>query len=162
MGRARSQPAAAAAPRTTAGIVTDVPEGFPKLRDIVEPIERTVAQKRGKRNREAGQRFQRKARKIIERITGTLAARFVGQLGNEESWSGLPWRVECKYGLTNHPVVTWYENARAQAEANHAIGDPRPFVFVCGTARSKVLAVIELECDLAAVAESIANRENVQ
>jgi hypothetical protein len=136
--------------------VTEIADGFPKLRDIDEPPERTVAQKRGKRNNEAGKRFQRKARKVIERLTGKSAARFLGQLGNEESWHGLPWRVECKYGLTNHPVVTWYENARTQAEANHAIGDPRPFVFVCGTARSKVLAVIELEHDLPAVADSLA------
>lgn len=135
--------------------MTALPEGFPRLKDEVVVIEKTAMQKMGKRNRDAGMRFQRKGRKIIEKLVGKLASRFRGQLGNEESWHGLPWRVECKYGLTNHPVVTLYEKARAQSEQNHAFGDARPFVFVCGTSRSKVLAVIEMEHDLALVAETI-------
>src|SRR4051812_12501565 len=113
--------------------MTALPEGFPRLKAEVEVIEKTPQQQMGKRNRDAGMRFQRKARKVVEHITKTVAARFRGSLGNEESWHGLPWRIECKYGLKNHPVVTLYELARAQSEANHAIGDPRPFVFVCGT-----------------------------
>lgn len=132
-----------------------VADGFPRLKAEREPVEKTAAQLMGKRNRDAGLRFQRKARKAVEQLTRTVAARFRGQLGNEEAWHGLPWRVECKYGLTNHPVVTAYEKARAQSDQNHAIGDPRPFVFLCGTARSRLLAVIEVESDLVAVAESI-------
>ena len=129
--------------------------GFPRLKVDRVAEEKTPQQRMGKRNRDAGMRFQRKARKVVEKLTNTIAARFRGQLGNEEAWHGLPWRIECKYGLTNHPVVTLYEKARAQSEQNHAIGDPRPFVFVCGTARSKILAVVELERDLLAVAESL-------
>lgn len=135
--------------------MTSVEPGFPRLKPEVVVVEKTPMQRQGKRNRDAGMRFQRKARKAVEKLTKTVASRFRGQLGNEESWFGLPWRIECKYGLTNHPVVTLYEKARAQSEQNHAIGDGRPFVFVCGTARSRILAVVELEQDLLLVADSL-------
>lgn len=137
--------------------MTALPDGFPRLKDEKPVVERTEAQARGSRNRNAGMRFQRKARKIIERLCGVIAARFRGQLGNEESWHGLPWRVECKYGLKNHPVVTAYVNAREQSERNHAVGDPRPFVFVCGTAYGPTLAVIELENDFELAAWCLAS-----
>ena len=130
--------------------------GFPRFKDpLPEVAPRTAQQAQGARNRAAGMRFQLKARKLLQALFGVLAARFRGQTGNEESWYGFPVRVECKYGLKNHPVVTLYEKARAQSDANHAIGDPRPFIFVCGTARSRVLVVVELEHDLPLVAASI-------
>lgn len=87
---------------------------------------------RGARNRRSGMRKQREARKALEALTGAEAARFSGQLGNEESWTGLGIRVEVKSGAVAGPVWTKYAAAEAQSAASKAIGDVRPFVFVCG------------------------------
>lgn len=85
---------------------------------------------RGARNRRSGMRKQREARKAIERATGTQAARFKGQLGNEEGWAGLPFRVEVKSGGQAKPVQTFHDRCAIQSAQNKAIGDTRPFLAV--------------------------------
>lgn len=47
---------------------------------------------------------------------------------DEERWVDA-FRWEIKSGLKADPVVTAYENARAQSEETRAFGDPRPFAF---------------------------------
>lgn len=115
-----------------------------------EPDEKSVAQKRGARNRRSGMRAQREARKQVEGLTGTQAAKFAGQLGNEEAWHGLPWRIEVKSGAITAPAVSAYKKAKAQSDQNHAQGDPRPFVQIVRLQNHKPLAIIALE-DLPAV-----------
>jgi hypothetical protein len=101
---------------------------------------------------------QREARKALEAVTGTQSARFVGQLGNEESWHGLPLRVEVKSGAQVGPIWTRYAAAEAQAETNHAIGDPRPFILVAmGQRTSDGLVVVRLS-QLARFAEALVNQ----
>lgn len=85
---------------------------------------------RGARSRRSGMVKQRDARKALEAVTGKRSARFVGQLGAEESWHGLPLRVEVKSGLAAKVVATKFLLAEAQSDTNHAIGDPRPFIAV--------------------------------
>jgi hypothetical protein len=75
-------------------------------------------------------RKQREARKALEQLTATSAARFVGQLGNEEAWAGLPLRVEVKSGAQVGPIWTRYVAAERQAERSLAVGDVRPFLLV--------------------------------
>ncbi len=112
---------------------------------------------RGARNRRSGMRKQREARKALEAVTGKDAARFVGQLGNEESWSGLPLRVEVKSGAVAGPVWTKYAAAEAQSAASKAIGDVRPFVFVAmGQRTSDGLLVCRLS-ELGRVVEALVN-----
>jgi len=115
-----------------------------------EKPERTAAQKQGSRNRRSGMRVQREARKAIEKLTGTKAAQFAGQLGNEEAWHGLPWRVEVKSGKQTQAAVTSFLNAKRQSDVNHAVGDPRPFVHIIKLQRCPAVAVIALD-DLPAV-----------
>lgn len=110
---------------------------------------------RGARNRRSGMRKQREARKALEAVTGKDAARFAGQLGNEESWSGLPLRVEVKSGAIAGPVWTKYAAAEAQSNASKAIGDVRPFVFVAmGQRTTDGLLVCRLS-ELARVVEAL-------
>lgn len=115
--------------------------GFPKLDKVTRPWkyrrdDPTCTRKdpcaadRGARNRRSGMRKQREARKALELVTGAEAARFVGQLGNEEAWHGLPLRLEVKSGLAAKVVATKYLLCEEQSEGNHAIGDPRPFASV--------------------------------
>lgn len=112
---------------------------------------------RGARNRRSGMRKQREARKALQALTGAEAARFAGQLGNEESWSGLPLRVEVKSGAQVSPIWTRYAAAEAQSNANHAVGDPRPFVMVAmGTRTSDGLIVCRLS-QLGRVVEAVLN-----
>jgi hypothetical protein len=113
---------------------------------------------RGARNRRSGMAKQRQARKALEAVTGTHAARFAGQLGNEESWSGLPLRVEVKSGAQVGPIWTRYSSAEEQAEQNHAIGDPRPFVMVAmGQRTSDGLFICRLS-ELARCVEALINQ----
>ncbi len=114
------------------------------------PPVKTPKQTLGARNRNSGMRMQREARKRVEQLTGTQAARFVGQLGNEEAWHGLPWRVEVKSGKQVQPAVSSYLKAKAQSDVNHAQGDPRPFVHIIKLQRQPAVAVIALD-DLPAV-----------
>lgn len=110
---------------------------------------------RGARNRRSGMRKQREARKALEVVTGTQAARFSGQLGNEESWSGLPLRVEVKSGAQCGPIWTRYAAAEIQAEANNAIGNTKPFVLVAmGQRTTDGLLVCRLS-QLARVVEAL-------
>lgn len=103
-------------------------------------------------------RKQREARKALEALTGAEAARFAGQLGNEEAWSGLPLRVEVKSGAIAGPVWTKYAAAEAQAAQSKAIGDVRPFVFIAmGTRTSDGLMVCRLS-ELARVVEALVNQ----
>lgn len=85
----------------------------------------------GRRSRSEGLRKQRLARRAAERATGRRAARFAGQLGNEESWQGLPVRIEVKSGDRDTlPVAVRFLACEDQSEANRPIGDVRPFVAV--------------------------------
>ena len=103
-------------------------------------------------------RKQREARKALEALTGAQAARFAGQLGNEEAWSGLPLRIEVKSGAIAGPVWTKYAAAEAQSNASKAIGDTRPFVFVAmGQRTSDGLMVCRLS-ELARVVEALVNQ----
>jgi hypothetical protein len=79
----------------------------------------------GRRNRRKGLRKQRIARKVL----GVPDARFHGQLANEENWRA-NWRVEVKSGAQVGPIATRFLAAERQADANKAIGDPRPFMMV--------------------------------
>lgn len=149
--------------------MTAVPDGFPKLDKQTRPwncpkgitsCERSkpCPSCRGARNRRSGMRKQREARKALEAVTGAQAARFAGQLGNEEAWSGLPLRVEVKSGAIAGPVWTKYAAAEAQANASKAIGDSRPFVFVAmGTRTSDGLLVCRLS-ELSRVVEALVNQ----
>jgi hypothetical protein len=120
--------------------MTDVPEGFPKPKQTrpwqcrrQEPTCTRVSPCRaclGARNRRKGMRKQGVARKAIEHTFEAQAARFVGQLGNEESWTGLPIRNEVKSGAQVRCVWTKYLLAEEQANANRAIGDNRPFAAI--------------------------------
>lgn len=85
---------------------------------------------RGARNRRSGMRKQRDARKALERITGVQAAKFLGQLGNEEAWSGLPVIAEVKSGAQCGPLWTRFAAAEAQALASKPVGSTKPFVFI--------------------------------
>ena len=121
--------------------MTEVPDGFPRLDKATRPwtcrrgepsCTRTAPCRSclGKRNRRKGMTKQRAARKVLESTFGAVAARFVGQLGNEEAWSGLPVRVEVKSGAQVGPIATRYVAAAEQSDASKAIGDTRPFVMV--------------------------------
>lgn len=149
--------------------MSNVAEGFPRLDKQTRPWacrredESCTRTKpcnacRGARNRRSGMRKQREARKALEALTGAEAARFAGQLGNEESWSGLPLRVEVKSGAIAGPVWTKYAAAEAQALQSKAIGDTRPFVFIAmGTRTSDGLMVCRLS-ELARVVEALVNQ----
>lgn len=146
----------------------DVADGFPKLEKQTKPWtcrrDDTTCTRtkpcnacRGARNRRSGMRKQREARKALQQLTGAEAARFVGQLGNEESWTGLPLRVEVKSGAQVGPVWTKYAAAEEQSETNHAIGDARPFVLVAmGTRTTDGLVVFRLS-QFARVVEAVVN-----
>lgn len=84
----------------------------------------------GARSRRSGMRKQREARKALEVVSGAPAARFVGQLGNEESWTHLGVRVEAKSGKAADVVATKFTACEQQSKSNHAIGDARPFASV--------------------------------
>jgi hypothetical protein len=105
-------------------------EVTPRFKVPKEPVEKSEAQKRGLRNKRSGHRKQGLARKAIEQTFGVEAARFRSHLSNEESWSGLPMRVEVKSGAQVGPIATRFLAAEGQSAQNHAVGDPRPFVFV--------------------------------
>ena len=110
----------------------------------------------GARNRRSGMRKQRDARKALERVTGKEAARFVGQLGNEESWR-LPVLVEVKSGAQVGPIWTRFALAETQAKSNKNIGDNRPFVFVAmGQRTTDGLFVCRLS-ELGRVTEALVN-----
>jgi len=114
--------------------------GFPRLEKATRPWlcrredaactrAQPCASCRGARSRRSGLRKQREARKTLERVTGTSAGRYASQTSNEELWR-LSIRVEAKSGAQVKPIATRYIAARAQSDAAHATGDPRPFVFV--------------------------------
>ncbi len=135
--------------------MSEVAEGFPKLEKNTRPWQcrkddaactRKVpcASCRGARNRRSGMRKQREARKALEALTGADAARFIGQLGNEEAWSGLPLRVEVKSGVKAKVVWTQFVNARDQSDATKAIGDTRPFGFIAVAPRAEPLLVVPI------------------
>lgn len=120
---------------------TPLPAGFPKLDKQTRPWScrkddaactraKPCNSCRGARSRRSGMRKQREARKALEVVTGAEAARFVGQLGNEEAWHGLPLRVEVKSGMAAQVVGTKYLLCETQSEGNHAVGDARPFAAV--------------------------------
>lgn len=148
--------------------MTAVPEGFPRIKGETSPWvckwdepnctrSKPGPRCRGARNRRSGMRKQREARKALEALTGAEAARFVGQLGNEEAWSGLPIRVEVKSGAVAGPVWTKYAAAEAQAAQSKAIGDIRPFVFVAmGQRTTDGLFVCRLS-ELGRVVEALVN-----
>lgn len=78
----------------------------------------------GRRSRQRGLKKQREARKAI----GVPLARFHGQLGNEENWRHV-FRVEVKSGK-QVGAMGQFVRAEKQSDANKAIGDARPFMFV--------------------------------
>lgn len=80
---------------------------------------------RGGRNRQAGLKKQR----IARRRAGVPDAKFHGQLGNEENWNG-EWRVEVKSGKQANPVATRFLLSETQASLAKAFGDPRPFMAI--------------------------------
>lgn len=79
----------------------------------------------GARNRRKGLAAQRVARRQL----GVPDAKVRAALSDEEAWRG-PFRVEVKSGAQVRPLATRFLAAEAQAEASHATGDPRPFMFV--------------------------------
>ena len=146
--------------------MSEVPEGFPRLDKVTRPwackagnVECTRAKPcarcRGARNRRSGMRKQRDARKQLEQITGTFAARFAGQLGNEEAWSGLPVRVEVKSGAQTKPAATRFLAAEQQSETSRPHGDTRPFVCVLSPPNWTDPLVIVRMSNLSAVAAAV-------
>lgn len=109
----------------------------------------------GRTSARKGRRFQSEVLRRVEVLTGTIGSRFRGARGNEETWHGLPWRVECKYGEQVHPAVTAYEKAKAQSDAAHHTGDPRPFVNVVSKAHSPIIVQVALD-DLPSLLEATA------
>ena len=97
---------------------------------------------------------QRAARKALEDLTAAEAARFVGQLGNEEAWSGLPLRVEVKSGAQVGPIWTRFEKAEAQSEQSRAVGDIRPFLMVAAPTRGPLLGIVRMD-ELARILEAV-------
>lgn len=77
----------------------------------------------GRRNRRAGLKKQRQAKKMA----GIPNNRFRSADSNEELWVG-PVRAEVKSGAIAGPVWTRYFAAETQANGNKRIGDPRPFM----------------------------------
>ncbi len=121
--------------------MTDLPEGFPRLDKQTRPWtckkddEACTRQQPcrsclGARNRRKGMRKQRMARKTLENTFQAEAAKFIGQLGNEEAWHGLPVRSEIKAGAQVRPIWTRFIVAEEQSQRSRAIGDLRPFVMV--------------------------------
>lgn len=119
---------------------TPLPAGFPRLEKQTRPWsckkddETCTRQKpcnscRGARSRRSGMRKQREARKALEALTGAEAARFAGQLGNEESWA-LGVRVEAKSGAQVGPIATRFLAAEKQSAGSKATGDTRAFAMV--------------------------------
>lgn len=78
----------------------------------------------GGRNRQRGLKKQRAAKKAL----GIPNNRFHTKDGNEENWLGA-FRVEVKSGKMVGKFAGFFK-AEAQSEANRAIGDTRPFIFV--------------------------------
>ncbi len=111
---------------------------------------------RGARNRRSGLKKQRMARKVLERVTGVNATRFMQAGGNEENWR-LPVRVEVKSGVQCGPVWTKFAATEAQSNAAKSEGDTRPFVAVfMGTRTSDGLFVCRLT-QLDRVVEALVN-----
>lgn len=145
-----------------------MPEGFPKLDKATRPwncigddaaCSKAQPCRRclGKRSRRRGMDKQRSARKALEALSATDAAKFMGQLGNEESWSGLPLRVEVKSGAQCNPIWTKYAAAEAQSENSRAIGDAKPFVMVAmGTRTTDGLVLVRLS-QLGRLVEALVN-----
>lgn len=84
---------------------------------------------RGRRNRSKGKTKQRQARRGLEKTFQTIAGPSMVSTSNEETWR-LPVRAEVKAGLQARTVDTFYRNTKAQADADKAIGDVRPFLAV--------------------------------
>ena len=79
----------------------------------------------GARNRRKGLAAQRVARRAL----GVPDARVRAALSDEEAWRG-PFRAEVKSGKQVQSLTARFLAAERQAEASHAVGDPRPFLMV--------------------------------
>lgn len=145
-----------------------LPAGFPKLEKQTRPWKcrkgndactraKPCPSCRGARNRRSGMTKQRAARKALEALTGAEAARFVGQLGNEEAWSGLPLRVEVKSGAQVGPIWTRYRAAEDQSEASRARGDSAPFVMVAMASGTTDGLIVCRLSQFARVVEAVVN-----
>jgi hypothetical protein len=89
----------------------------------------SVAQRRGRLNKQKGHRKQSLARKALEDLFEAEAL-FHGRKANEEAWTHLPVRVEVKAGAQVGPIETRFLAAEKQSTAAKATGDPRPFVYI--------------------------------
>lgn len=105
--------------------MTPLPPGFPKQRNVRQKTDDPAV--RGRRNKRYGHKRQGDVRRFFERLTATQA-RFRGRTANEETWSHLPVRVECKAGMQCGPAATAYLKQEAQSDQSKAFGDIRPFV----------------------------------
>jgi hypothetical protein len=145
--------------------MTDLPEGFPRLDkqtrqwtckkdDEACTRQQPCASCLGARNRRKGMRKQREARKTLETTFQAEAAKFIGQLGNEEAWHGLPIRVEVKSGAQVRPIWTRFIVAEEQSQRSRAIGDNKPFLMVAmADHTTDGLAIVRLS-QLAALLEA--------
>jgi len=112
---------------------------------------------RNRRNRRKGKLAQSKGRQVLEKITGVSAARWSGKLANEESWDGLPIRVECKAGAFGGANAVWnhYLRAENQSLAAKAIGDLRPFMALMKPDKTSEQLVVVRLSKLAEVIEAL-------
>lgn len=94
-----------------------------------DQMSETSNQRRGRLNRAKGKRKQAWVRRQLE-TWFQVELPFSLHKQQEESWTHLPWLLECKAGSQVGPIHTRYQNARAQAEAARSPDDHRPFVFV--------------------------------
>ncbi len=65
-----------------------------------------------------------------KRLAGVPDSRFRATDGNEEGWRDPRLRWEVKSGQQVSAMWTRFLQAETQADANKAIGDPRPFALI--------------------------------
>lgn len=96
----------------------------------------------GSNNRKSGLNKQRVARRAIG-IPDTARG---SALSDEENWRHSSFRCEVKSGQLARSVATQYLKAQKQADANKAIGDARPLLFLLMPAEwgQEGLAVVRL------------------
>ena len=112
-----------------------------------DQMSETSNQRRGRINRAKGKRKQAWVRRQLEDWFD-VHLQFSIHKQQEESWTHLPWLLECKAGSQVGPIHTRYQNARAQAEAAKAPNDERPFVYVAAPDQLNDAYLIFLVSDL--------------
>lgn len=109
-------------------------------------------QRIGRVSRGKGKRKQRLVRKFLEALSGVPSPVGVdiNRMGDEEAWTHIPIRVECKAGAQISPMMTRFSAAEMQ---HYEQEDNRPFMMaICpdGTSHTYFMMV---DTDLARICE---------